>query len=167
LTILKASTPVELENAFATVVGQRIGALLASADPLFFEQGAQLAALATRHAVPAIYHAREIVHVGGLMSYGASISDAYRLAGAYTGRILKAENKLNTSQASYFNSLIFDHRPMSNVWTIYVHRLLPTRMGQFTTPEQRIDPGTAERTAREEGLRRRGRSGGRAAEDLI
>ena len=91
LAILKASTPFEIDNAFVTVVGQRIGALLASADPLFFEQRAQLAALATRHAVPAIYHAREIVDAGGLMSYGASISDAYRLAGTYVGRILKGE----------------------------------------------------------------------------
>jgi putative ABC transport system substrate-binding protein len=91
LAILKASTPFEIENAFVTAVGQPIGALLASADPLFFEQRAQLAALALRHAVPAIYHAREIVDAGGLMSYGASISDAYRLAGTYVGRILKAE----------------------------------------------------------------------------
>jgi putative ABC transport system substrate-binding protein len=91
LVILRASTPSEIDNAFVTVVAQRIGALLASADPLVFEQRAQLAALAAHHAVPAIYHAREIVDAGGLMSYGASISDAYRLARTYSGRILKGE----------------------------------------------------------------------------
>jgi putative ABC transport system substrate-binding protein len=91
LVIQKASTPSEIEAAYAIFVGQRIGAVLVDADPLFFAQREQLVALAARHAVPAIYHVREIVEAGGLMSYGAKVSDAYRLAGSYAGRILKGE----------------------------------------------------------------------------
>jgi putative tryptophan/tyrosine transport system substrate-binding protein len=91
LVILKASTPSEIEAAFAIIAGQRIGALMASGDPLFFIQRNQLAALAARHAVPAIYSTREIVEAGSLMNYGPSLSDADRLAGTYAGRILKGE----------------------------------------------------------------------------
>jgi len=91
LIIQSASTPSEIEPAFAILVGQRIGSLLVDNDPLFFNQRDQIAALAARHALPAIYHSRENVEVGGLMSYGASFADAYRLAGTYAGRILKGE----------------------------------------------------------------------------
>jgi putative ABC transport system substrate-binding protein len=91
LVTLNASTLREIEAAFDIVVAQRIGALLTSGDPLWTVQRVQLAALTARHAVPAIYAAREIVDAGGLMSYGASISDAYRLVGIYAGRILKGE----------------------------------------------------------------------------
>jgi len=91
LVILNASAPSEIERAFAIVAEQRIGALLGGADALFVVQRAQLAALAARHALPAIYFAREIVEAGGLISYGANISDATRLAGTYAARILKGE----------------------------------------------------------------------------
>ena len=60
-------------------------------DPLFFVQASQIAALTARHAVPAIYASREEVEAGGLMSYGANIPDAGRLAGTYVGRVLKGE----------------------------------------------------------------------------
>ncbi|HEY7118563.1 MAG TPA: ABC transporter substrate-binding protein [Tepidisphaeraceae bacterium] len=90
-SVLNASTAGQIDDAFAAIVGQRIGGLYVSADPLFFNQRAKLATLAARHAVPAIYADREIAEAGGLISYGASRSDAYRQAGVYTGRILKGE----------------------------------------------------------------------------
>jgi len=91
LVILTAASPDEIEAAFATVDRQQIDALLVDSDALFNGQREQLAALAARAAVPAIYHVRETVEAGGLMSYGASPADAYRLAGVYAGRILKGE----------------------------------------------------------------------------
>jgi putative ABC transport system substrate-binding protein len=90
-TVLGASTADQIDEAFATIVQQQIGALFVSADPVFFAQRARVAALAARHAVPATYADREIVEAGGLMSYGASRSDAYRQAGVYVSRILKGE----------------------------------------------------------------------------
>ncbi len=91
LVVLNASSPSEIESAFAALVKERAGALLAGSDPLFFDQRDQLAVLASRYAVPAIYHDRQITQAGGLMSYGASVLDGYRLVGDYTGRILKGE----------------------------------------------------------------------------
>jgi putative tryptophan/tyrosine transport system substrate-binding protein len=91
LAILNASTLGELEAAFEAQIGQRIEALMTSGDPLWTIQRVRLAALTARRAVPAIYAVREIVDAGGLMSYGAGISDAYRLVGNYAGRILKGE----------------------------------------------------------------------------
>jgi putative ABC transport system substrate-binding protein len=88
---LNATDPGEIDAAFASLARQRIGALLADSDPLFSGRSDQIAALAARHAVPAISHVREFVESGGLMSYGAHLSDAYRLTGNYVGRILKGE----------------------------------------------------------------------------
>jgi putative tryptophan/tyrosine transport system substrate-binding protein len=91
LVIVNARTPSEIEAAFAVLVEQRVDAFLAAGDLLFAAQGNQLAALAARHSVPAIYINRGIVDAGGLMSYGANAFDAFRLAGTYAGRILNGE----------------------------------------------------------------------------
>jgi putative tryptophan/tyrosine transport system substrate-binding protein len=92
LQVLNASNETEIDLAFAALVEQRAGALLVGADPVFWiSLRDQLVALAARHRVPALYGYRDVTAAGGLMSYGASISDAWRLAGIYTGRILNGE----------------------------------------------------------------------------
>jgi putative ABC transport system substrate-binding protein len=91
LLVLHASSPSEIDAAFATLVEQRVGALLVSSDADFSIRRDQIVALAARHAVLAIYQWREYTAAGGLMSYGPSLTDAYRINGVYTGRILKGE----------------------------------------------------------------------------
>ena len=89
--VLHASTERDFDTVFATLVQLRAGALVIGTDTFFNSQSAKLAALTVRHALPAIYQYREFAAAGGLMSYAGSITDAYRLAGVYTGRILKGE----------------------------------------------------------------------------
>jgi putative ABC transport system substrate-binding protein len=86
--ILSASTADEIDAALATLTQQRAGALLIGGDAFFTSRRVQLAILAARYGVPAIYNAREFPSAGGLMSYGASLADAYRQTGIYTGKIL-------------------------------------------------------------------------------
>ena len=90
-TVLNATTEAHIDDAFAVIVQQRIGALFVAADPLFFNHRDKVVGLAARHRTPTIYAYREQVEAGGLISYGASRSDAYRQAGNYVGRILKGE----------------------------------------------------------------------------
>jgi putative ABC transport system substrate-binding protein len=89
LLVLTASSDRELEGAFRSIVDYRAAALLVVADPFFFQSSDRLVALGARYRIPTIFWTGEIVATGGLMSYGASISDAFRLAGTYAGRILK------------------------------------------------------------------------------
>ena len=89
LMLMNASNPLEIEDAFATLVRDRVEALQIGVDPLFGNHVDQLVALATRHKVPTIYPWREFTVAGGLMNYGASIPDAFRQVGVYTGQILR------------------------------------------------------------------------------
>jgi len=89
LTILKAGSASEIDTAFATLVPLHAGALAVSADPFLTSRREQLLALASRHAVPAIYAWREFAASGGLISYGSSLTAAFRLVGIYAGKILK------------------------------------------------------------------------------
>jgi ABC-type uncharacterized transport system substrate-binding protein len=91
LTVAEAVVENDIDPAVTTLVQQRIGALLVRSDVLFNGQPKLLVAIAGRHALPAIYPLREFAAAGGLMSYGASLSDALRQVGVYTGRILKGE----------------------------------------------------------------------------
>jgi putative tryptophan/tyrosine transport system substrate-binding protein len=91
LVILNASSASEIDAGFAEFAGKRTGALLIDDETLFLAQRDQLISLAARYSVPAIYGYREFAAAGGLMSYGPSIGDAFRLAGNYVGRILKGE----------------------------------------------------------------------------
>jgi putative tryptophan/tyrosine transport system substrate-binding protein len=87
--VVRAGDSREIEAAFAALVRSRADALLVGTDPFLYSRRVQLATLAARHAIPAIYPVRENVEVGGLMSYGTSLTEVYRQVGAYTVRILK------------------------------------------------------------------------------
>ena len=88
LVVVKAHTESDFEPAFTTLLQQKVGALAVSSVALFNTRPEQLVALADRHALPAIWPQREYAAVGGLMSYGASVTDTYRQVGVYVGRIL-------------------------------------------------------------------------------
>ena len=108
LHFFNVSTAPEIDTAFASLAEQQIGMLSVSADPYFLARRDQFAALAARYAVPAIYFAREVVISGGLMSYGTDISDAYRRAGIYAGKILKGAKPadLPVEQSTRFEFVI-------------------------------------------------------------
>jgi putative ABC transport system substrate-binding protein len=91
LVFAKARAESEFEGAFASLVQNRIGALVIYSNALFNSRRDHLIALAAKHSIPAVYPHREYAAAGGLMSYGTSITDAYRLAGVYAGRILRGE----------------------------------------------------------------------------
>jgi len=89
IQVLNASTSREIEAAFATLVRDRADALFVAPDSFFSSRRVQLATLATRHGVPAVYPLREYVVAGGLMSYGTDVLENWRQVGVYTGQILK------------------------------------------------------------------------------
>ena len=108
LLIVNASTESELDAAFAIFNQQRIDALIVAGETFFLNRRGQLVELAARLAVPTMYHLREMAAAGGLMSYGTSVSDAYRQAGVYTGKILKGAKPadLPVTQSTKFELVI-------------------------------------------------------------
>jgi putative ABC transport system substrate-binding protein len=108
IQVLNASTTRELDSAFATVVRERPDALFVGPGAFFTGRRIQLANLAARSGVPAIYPVRDNVEAGGLMSYGTSLMDAYRQVGVYAGRILKGAKPadLPVVQSSKFELVI-------------------------------------------------------------
>jgi putative ABC transport system substrate-binding protein len=106
--LVKVASEREFEPAFAAIVKAGAGALVVGGSALFTSLSAQLVALAARHSIPAIYDVRHHAAGGGLISYGASLPDAYRQAGVYAGRILKGANpaELPVLQSSTFELVI-------------------------------------------------------------
>jgi putative tryptophan/tyrosine transport system substrate-binding protein len=98
----------QIEAAFDTLVQRRVSALLVAADPFFFGRREKIVALAERYRLPAIYEWREFAQAGGLASYGTNLTDAYRVAGVYAGRILKGEkaSDLPVVQSSKFEFVL-------------------------------------------------------------
>jgi len=109
--VLNAGTRQEIDAAFATFASERPDALFVSSDTFFTSRRVQLVNLATRHAIPAAFPNREAVEIGALMSYGTSISDAWRQSGVYAGRVLKGEKPadLPVVEASKFE-LVINHQ---------------------------------------------------------
>jgi len=95
IQVLNASTSREIEAAFATIAHDRVDALFVSPDGFFIARRVQFATLATHYRIPAAYATREVVEIGGLMSYRTDLLDMYRQVGVYTGRILKGANPAN------------------------------------------------------------------------
>ncbi len=91
IEVVTASTNSDIDIAFATLVKKRADAFLISPDSLFVTRRVQLITLAVRHALPALYHRRELAEAGGLMSYGSDLPNQFRQTGVYIGRILKGE----------------------------------------------------------------------------
>ena len=108
IQVIKVSTSQEIDATFATFARERPDALFVSPDPFFRSRRVQLTHLATRYAIPAAYALRDYCDVGGLMSYGASVTDAHRQAGVYAGQILKGAKPadLPVVQASKFELVI-------------------------------------------------------------
>ena len=108
IDIVRASDSREIEFAFVTLVRNRADALVVSADSFFYNRRLQLATLATRHAIPAVYFVREFAEAGGLMSYGTSLTEMYRQIGVYVGRILKGAKpaELPVVQSTKFEFVI-------------------------------------------------------------
>ena len=111
IKVLNASTSPEIDTAFATFVRERPDAVFVGLDQFFASRRVQLVHLASRHAVPATYALRDFAEVGGLMSYGTNLLDAYRQVGVYTGRIVKGAKPtdLPVVQSSKFE-LVINHQ---------------------------------------------------------
>ena len=125
--VLNADTSREIDAAFATLARERPDALLVDSTPFFLSRRAQLVNLASRLAVPAIYVDRAFAEIGGLMSYGASLTDAYRQVAVYTARILKGTKPadLPVVQSSKFE-LVINHQTARMLGLTVSDKLLAT-----------------------------------------
>jgi putative tryptophan/tyrosine transport system substrate-binding protein len=108
IIVLNAGTARDIDTAFASLLQQRAGALLVATDAFLFDRRDQLVGLAARYGISSMFNGREFAAAGGLMSYGGDLSEAWRLAGTYTGRILKGEKPadLPVQQVTKMNLVI-------------------------------------------------------------
>jgi putative ABC transport system substrate-binding protein len=108
IDVVQASDSREIEVAFATLVRNRADGLVIGPDALFTSRRLQIATLATRHALPAVYYSREFPEAGGLMGYGTSLTEVYRQLGVYAGRVLKGDKpaELPVVQSTKFELVI-------------------------------------------------------------
>jgi putative tryptophan/tyrosine transport system substrate-binding protein len=95
IDVVRATDSHEIEEAFVALIRDKVHALVVGTDPFFYNRRVQLATLAMRHALPTIYNVRAYAEAGGLMSYGTSLTEAYRQMGVYTARILKGEKPID------------------------------------------------------------------------
>jgi putative ABC transport system substrate-binding protein len=115
MTILSASNERQLDEAFTAMAQQRAGALLVASDTFFTWQRDRLAALAARDRIAAMYYLREFAHAGGLMTYGNSLTEVYRLVGLYVARILRGERP---ADLPVVQSSKFEHQVVSSGYGI-------------------------------------------------
>jgi putative ABC transport system substrate-binding protein len=110
IQVLNASTIPEIDVAFAKFAREHPDAIYIASDSFFFRRHVQIATLAARERLPAVYWTRDIVAAGGLMSYGTDLADRFRQTGVYIGRILKGEKPadLPVQQATKFE-LVINH----------------------------------------------------------
>ena len=108
LVVVRAGTERDLDTSFATFIREKVEAVLVESDPFFLARREQIVALAAQHSLPAIFTFREFVAVGGLMSYGTSLSNAYYQAAVYAGKILKGERPVDLPviQATSFELVV-------------------------------------------------------------
>ena len=127
IQVLNASTSREIDAAFASFDRERPDAVFVGLDAFLNSRRAQLVNLASRHALPATFSNRDVAEIGGLMSYGTDIADAFRQVGVYTGRILKGAKpaELPVVQASKFE-LVINHQTARMLGLIVPDKLLAT-----------------------------------------
>ncbi|MFL6796816.1 MAG: ABC transporter substrate-binding protein [Xanthobacteraceae bacterium] len=124
---VEASDSREIEAAFASLIRDRADALVVGTDPFFFRRRVQITTLATRYGLPAIYNARDYSEAGGLISYGTSLTEAFRLAGIYTGRILKGDKTADLPVVQSTKFVFVINLPTAHALGIEISPLLLAR----------------------------------------
>jgi putative tryptophan/tyrosine transport system substrate-binding protein len=150
LLVVNASTPEEIEQAFATIAQEKAGAVLYSAHQFYQIVRDQLVALAARHRLPALYEWREFVEAGGLASYSTSRNDSFRQMGVYTGQILKGAkpSELPVVQPTKFELVI-----IASGKSRKGGRDVATRKPFIAVQRVRLPPGKGEPASRKRALR--------------